>query len=94
MSPTATAEPAPKKKAPKKHDHVRILNTTWTGVVVENRRGDPYPYMVELDEDTMKRIPLKDRPHYEEHYYGPCKASDLRVLDAPPDFAKYERRAL
>jgi hypothetical protein len=36
--------------------------------------------MVELDADTMKRIPLDKRPHYEEHYYGPCSADELKLM--------------
>jgi hypothetical protein len=59
---------------------VRIRNTTWTGTIAVNERGYKNPYMVELDNDTMKRLPLDLRPKYEEHYYGPCSAEELKLL--------------
>lgn len=79
---------------PRKGAKIRVRNCTWTGTISEVVPGRPRTYWVELDDETLKRIPRRTttrgkapkntREYFEEYDAGPYTAEQLKVLQNAP----------
>lgn len=71
----------------KKGDRVRFDTThnetgeelVIIGVIVKNRQGAPYPFMVEVDCEASIGLDDTDKAYYNEHYAGPYNKNELEV---------------